>query len=364
MSDFLTELRREVVDAHGRHRRRGRLHRRVRSSHPRAWRPAALLAAVAVAAGFVSAVVAVRFVAAPERAPGRPQIVAVIPVGGTPVDAAFGAGSLWVTDFTGAVVRVDPAGRVLARIAVRGQPESIAAGAGSVWVRSPDASGPAGGPLGSHLLEIDPSTNRAVARGPLGGGSGLAVGADGVWAPHRFTMPEGIDRIDPITGARTGRIRLPNVDGVAVAGATLWVIQHDGTVAQIDAATWRIARRWPQLAPSDSGGSSAPILPDTGGAWVLSTVKAAILRIAGGRVVRRIPIDPSARPLLARARDGLWIASGDSLGHRNRVSRIDPDTGDVTATLDLGNQRPKALVATDDGLSVLTADGRVLLIRS
>ena len=106
------------------------------------------------------------------------------------------------------------------------------------------------------------------------------------------------------------------------------------------------------------------MLPDAGGTWVLSTVKAAILRIAGGRVVRQIPIDRSARPLLTRARDGLWIASGDSLGHRNRISRIDPDTGDVTATLDLGNQRPMALVDTGDTLCVVTAQGDVLLVRS
>ena len=134
------------------------------------------------------------------------------------------------------------------------------------------------------------------------------------------------------------------------------MIQHDGTVAQIDAATGRIARRWPQLAPSDAGGWSAPMLPDAGGTWVLSTVKAAILRIAAGRVVRQ------SRSIRRRGHchphdDGLWIASGGDLGRRNRVSRIDPDTGNVTATLDLGTQRPIALVATDDALCVVTAQG-------
>jgi DNA-binding beta-propeller fold protein YncE len=363
VSDFITELRREVLDAHTRHRRRGRLHRRVRSAHPRAWRPPAVLAAAVLAASVVVLVMSMRFLAQP--VPSRPHVVAVLRVGGTPTDAAFGDGSLWVTDFTGTVVRLDPGRRrVLARISVRGQPESIAAGADSVWVRSPDASGPAGGPLGTHLLEIDPRRNRVVARVTLGGGSGLAVDADAVLAPRRFTMPEGIDRIDPATGARTRPIHLPNVDGVAVGADALWVIQHDGTVAQIDPSTDRIAHRWPQLAPSDASGMSAPILPDAGGTWLLSTTKATILRIADGRVVRQIPIDPSARPLLTRARDGLWIASGDNLGHRNRVSRIDPDSGHVTATLDLGHQRPMTLVATNDALFVVTAQGHVLLIRS
>jgi hypothetical protein len=47
------------------------------------------------------------------------------------------------------------------------------------------------------------------------------------------------------------------------------------------------------------------------------------MRIADGRVARRIPsADPrdncSSLPATA------WIASGDNLGQRNRVSRINP----------------------------------------
>ena len=97
---------------------------------------------------------------------------------------------------------------------------------------------------------------------------------------------------------------------------------------------------------------------------MLSTVKAAILRIADGRAVRQIPIDPSTQPLLARARDGLWITSADALLRHNRITRIDPDTGNITGMLDLGRQRPNALVATDDALCVVTAEGKILLIRS
>ena len=67
---------------------------------------------------------------------------------------------------------------------------------------------------------------------------------------------------------------------------------------------------------------------------MLSTVNAAILGIADGRAVRQIPIDPSTQPLLARARDGLWITSADALLRHNRITRIDPDTGNITAMLD------------------------------
>jgi hypothetical protein len=162
----------------------------------------------------------------------------------------------------------------------------------------------------------------------------------------------------------TRRIDLANVDGVAQAGATLWAIQHDGTVVQLDAATGRIVRRWSQLAPSEAGGSTPRLAPVRDGVWVLSTVKAEIMRIAGGRVVLRTPVDRSVRPLLARGHDGLWIAAGDALGRHNRVIRLDPDSGRANAAIEVGDHRPTALVAAGRTLYVVTADGRAVVIRS
>src|SRR5829696_3821209 len=75
------------------------------------------------------------------------------------------------------------------------------------------------------------------------------------------------------------------------------------------------------------------------------------LKRGGDHARRRRPgraavsISRCARPLLIRARDGLWIASGDNLGSAT-VCRINPDTGEVTATLALGPPTAIALVAT------------------
>ena len=367
MTDFITGLRGDLVDAAARERRRGRLGRGALALHPRSWRPAAVVGAIAVAGSVAAIVLAVVALAPPAQRAGRPHVVAVLRVGGSPTDAVFGDGSLWVADFAGTVVRVDPATqRVRARIGVTGQPETIAAGPAGVWVRTPNAKpgANAGGLLASHLLRISPKTNRVVARVALGGGDGVAVGPDVVWAARRFTMPESIERIDPASATVTRRIGLVNVDGIAQAGATLWAIQHDGTVVQLNAATGRIVRRWPQLAPSEAGGATPRLAPVRDGVWVLSTVKAEIVRIAGGRVVLRTPVDRSVRPLLARAHDGLWIAAGDALGHRNRVIRLDPDSGRATAAIELGDHRPTALVAAGRTLYVITADGRAVVIRS
>ena len=80
----------------------------------------------------------------------------MVQIGGQPQDAVVAGGSLWVSDYSGHVIRVDPAsGRVMARIDVDGNPEGIAAGAGAVWVASPDAYEDG---RGSLLSRIDPRT--------------------------------------------------------------------------------------------------------------------------------------------------------------------------------------------------------------
>jgi sugar lactone lactonase YvrE len=293
-------------------------------------------------------------------------VAAVIRVGGVPDGAAFGAGVLWVADFNGTVVRIDPVRRrVVGRIRLDGQPDSIAVGTDGLWVRVLSGTDRAA----ATVEHLDPRTGRVLARTAVGAGSGVAVGGRAVWAPRRFFGPEGIDRIDRARGVRTGRLGVRNVDGVVEAGGVLWVAVHDGTIVQIDAATGRVVRRWPALAPSEATASgTGTIVADDRGAWVLSTHRAEILRLAGGRVVRRIAVDPTAQPLLTRVRGALWIAAGGGPtaadARHNRVTRIDPDSGRATATVDTGDQRPVALVAAGGELLVVTAQGRVLVVRS
>jgi hypothetical protein len=47
----------------------------------------------------------------------------------------------------------------------------------------------------------------------------------------------------------TARVWLASVDGVAVAGDSVWAIGHDGTLVEIDAASGRERHRWRRLAP-------------------------------------------------------------------------------------------------------------------
>ncbi len=358
--DFIRALQGDLVEAMERYERRGF----TTGRRPRSPRPASFARLAALAAVLVAVVLAVRTLA-PEPQPVRPRVVATLAIGGSPVDAVLADGSLWASDFTGSVVQVDPgARRLTARVPVTGAPQPITTDAGSVWVQT------AGAHCEGFLLRIDAVSRRIADRTALpypseqDGALAPAAGG-GVWVKRGCASREGLDRLDGDGAVKTG-VALPRVDGLAAAAGNLWAIGHDGTLTQIDRGTGRVRRRWPGLAPLADPNTSATkaLVADGTGVWVLSTGRAVILRVEDGRVARRIAVDESARPLMAVAPDGLWIASADRLGRANRLTRIDPETGRPTATLALGGQRPVAIVPAGDELCVLTADGEVLFVRS
>jgi hypothetical protein len=358
MSDFLTELRNEVVDAHARHRRRRRLHRALRPAHPKGWSARPVLAVAAVLVALLAVVISGRFHAAPR--PGSPGVSALLRVGGMPVDAAYGDGSLWVSDTGGVVIRIDPARRrVLARIPTRGNALSIAFGGGRVWVRTLNRGS------GTSLVEIDPKANRVAARVPAGGDGGIAAGAGAVWSINRYpSSPEDISRISAAGHGATTHVPFLRADGIAIEGDTVWAIAHTGTVAQLDGRTGRIVHRWPQAAASDASTNSENVLaPDAHGLWVLGTEAPEIVRIQAGQITRRIALQTAVtQPVLANAADGLWVAASNHLGTSNSIVRIDPGSGHADATIELGAHHPTALVPAGHMLCVVTDDGQVLFV--
>jgi outer membrane protein assembly factor BamB len=359
VSDFITGLRADLVDAATRQQRRGRVGRAARPLHPRAWRPAAAVGAMAVAVSIAAVVLAVLALSPPTQQAGRPHVIAEVRVGGQPQDAVLASGSLWVADYGGDVVRIDPTGRrVLDRIPIGGNAVSIAAGAAGVWVMSTDTEN---GADRSHLSRIDPRTGRRVDRIPVRGTGGVvAVGAGGVWlfpSLHRG----GLERIDPASTAVTARASFGTGVALAAAGDTLWALGNDGTVIAIDGGSGRVIYRLPQIAPSPD--TPKTLVADATGAWVLSSEDEALVHIVDGRVVQRITVRSALGPLTV-ADGAVWVATGDTARLRYSLARIDPDTGKTTATLDLGRHQAKALVPSPQGLWVIAGDGTALLIRT
>ena len=158
---------------------------------------------------------------------------------------------------------------------------------------------------------------------------------------------------------------LPEDANLVVSGGGVWVTPQPPPARPHVVGRWRSAAsrsmpRWP--AARCDASSTNSLVADGAGVWLLSPTRAAIMRIQAGRVVKGLPVDASAQPVLAKARDGLWIATADRLGGHHRLIRIDPASGKPTATLELGRERPVALIPTDDQLYVPTADGKILFV--
>jgi hypothetical protein len=163
----------------------------------------------------------------------------------------------------------------------------------------------------------------------------------------------------------TARAAFGEGAALAVGGERLWALGTDGTVMAVDGGG-RIVYRLARVAPSrpDAGtGAQGALVADATGAWAVSSDDETLVRIEGGRVVQRIAVRSALGPL-ALAGDAVWVATGDNARFRYNLSRIDPETGKTTATLDLGRHQPKALVPSPQGLWVVAIDGTALLVRT
>ncbi len=348
--DFISGLRGDLVDAVDRYQRRGRASR-TRQLLPRVWRPAMAVATI------VAGAVAVLFAAgALSPAPTvRPGITTRVQIGGQPQDAVLAGGSLWVTDFGGRVIRVDPrSGKVVERIAVGGHPQAIAAGDGAVWVTSPSLRG---GADRSLLSRIDPRTGRVVDRLRVDGYvDALAAGGGGVWLVDRHRGV--LERIDPLSGKTTSLVPLTAAGTVAIGGDTLWVVSDDGTVATVDGDSPAARLRGVAIG---HGPLDNTLAADADGAWVVGRGDGTLVRIQAGEVVSRIAVAHALGPV-ATGDGAVWVVSSD--GGDYRLARVDPATEKVTATLDAGRSQPAALVATGRNLWLIARDGTASLVRT
>jgi streptogramin lyase len=362
MSDFITELRADLVEAAARQERRGRLGRALRLLYPRTWTPLAVAGGLAVAGAIVAALLSVLLLA-PKPAPpeAKPRVAGAIAIGGIPEDAVLGYGSLWVTDFRGNVLRIDPVHRrVLARIPIGAgtSPSRLAIGPDAVWVSAWATQ------QTTLLVRIDPARNRVVLRRPLALGDGIAVSGGAVWVAQGtdVTIRGGVLALSPITGRVVESLPLPRVAAVVAVGTTLWILEPDGTVTQFDAPSKRAVDRLPRVAPHGGAPDFNRFVADASGAWVLSDAQATILRIEDGTVTRRIPV-PADTQIIAEDGRSLWLTTGADPDRDHTLRRLDIRTGRVDATVDLGRRQPVAIVPARSAVYVVTADGQLAIVR-
>jgi sugar lactone lactonase YvrE len=311
-------------------------------------------------AALLLAVVLTLTTLAPAPQPSDAKIVATVHLGGQPQDAVLAGGSLWIADFDGRVLRLDPAThRVREQIVVGGTPRSITAGGGVVWVISHDSGT---GVTSSHLVKLDARSGRVLARVPTKAyGGSLAFGAGGLWLS---TNEHGgdVERIDPDSSQRTAFFPFETGSGLAVAGNAVWALRPR-SVLQIDPATGSVTRIG-GIASLGSDGEGA-VLADRHGAWITGPNDGLLRRIEGGRVTRRIAVGDQAG-VIAEIGSAIWVSAWVStsrtLQDGNEVVRVDPEDGKVVQRIDVGYRVPKALVPVGKDLWVITSDGEAMLV--
>jgi hypothetical protein len=347
MSDFLAELREELLDGIERYEQAPRWRRWLagprRASIGLSARRMAAAALAAAAAIAVALQVADQ---APEREQGTTPLVSRLE-GFHASSLVAVDDSLWVTQYDIArLLRFDlKTGKIAARIDTGGSPGGVIAAAGAIWVHDWERG---------RLLKIDMRTDRVVKALKVGtNNSDIAFAAGSVWTIDAHGQ---LLRIDPHTATVTRRVSLgaattlpsnpPSGSTLAAAGDTLWVIAGDGHIAELDARTGH-----------PLGHAHGPALPvemsrravaDASGLWISSPFRRQIIHIdARTRHVTHLRVHGDPGPLAVV--DGrIWAGTLHNTGTVTRLTVLETD-GRIVTTIPLPDQPAVNIVPSADG---------------
>jgi streptogramin lyase len=275
------------------------------------------------------------------------------------VAAAVSAG-IWMVSRPAPPAAVSPTIRppspIAARIRIDDRPRHLLLGADGLWV------------VGDRFLHrIDPSSDRVVARVPVGTRTatpdGLALSGELAWVPGETSNV--LWRVDRATNQVRGTVRLERAlygpVGVAAHDDSIWVTccafqygqRPAGTLLRIDLRRGRVVR--PMPVPE----GPLAVVAHRESVWV-ATARGSVLKVdpATHRIVLRVPpVSPNSRiQALAAGSDGqIWVAD-TGVGS---LRRLDPATGRFNLTVDV--PIPRNLAAGSGTVWVTTGRNRTLL---
>jgi streptogramin lyase len=320
-----------------------------------------MTAAAGVALGTAAAVaVAVLAwpVSKPEREAPRPAAdlevppgAVVIAVGAGPSEVAVGDDAVWVSNSEDQTIsRVDPVTNTATRIQLTGTPGDLAAGdAGEVWVASRD--------LGA-VQRIDPVTNAATPDRRVdvaAPGTPLDLAIDEhLWVS---VAERELVQVDATTGDVVRRIGSVRPVNVAARDGAVFVLEADGTVRGIDAATGEPTA----IELSFEVEGSGDVHLHDGSIWVAEGDGASLYSadVASGSSPIRSFGFRGTYVEMAHTTRGVIVLSelGDGTGI---LTLIDPDTGDATEVGEVEGG-PRDLVRGLGDMWVSAHDAGVLL---
>jgi hypothetical protein len=205
-----------------------------------------------------------------------------------PVDVVAAFGSVWVRSYLGLLWQIDPSSdRVIARIDVGGTSAvfAMAAGEGSLWLLANNGA----------VLRVSPSTHQVIAHIPVASSADfLAVGQGAVWVsgcgPENALRQGALYRIDPSTNRLVAQTMIGGCGSVAVAPGGVWVVNGRGEVLHTDPGSGRVIASIRLGYPS-----LADVVADRH--WVFVTARSGFQGGSGGIV----KINPRTNQIAARS---------------------------------------------------------------
>jgi hypothetical protein len=228
-----------------------------------------------------------------------------------PIGMTSGAGSLWVLDFSGPLLRIDPAsGAITERFPVRGLGADVAYGNGFIWMITDE---PTDGRDQEYLYKIDPSRNVIVKAAPVpGAGTACAAspGPRGIWiacaAADRITLInqgslKPVQSLPVHSGGYTPQI-VPGRKAV-------WVLTPSG-LARADPATARITAIIHVGYVPSAMSAPALIMDSAGRLWITGSLLTVV--VPGTLTAYPVTHTPD---LISAAADGpaIWADTGSTL---------------------------------------------------
>jgi len=223
-------------------------------------------------------------------------------------------------------------------IAVR-WPWLIISDGNDIWILAAAPGTCALCPNSTTVARIDPGTNLVAVSVDLGTPDEIdhaAVGGGGLWIADFDAST--VLKLDPVSLRLLDTIPVgPNPEGIAYVDGSVWVAEHrGGTVSSIDAATDRVTSTVTVGRKGASGPNQLGI--GDGSVWVGIPNEAQVVRIDAqtGAVQARVDLPGTSEPDgggFGISGDAVW---GTVCAATCLVSRIDPATDAVMATIDLG----------------------------
>jgi YVTN family beta-propeller protein len=259
------------------------------------------------------------------------RVIKVIPIGATPRGVTVGADSVWTANAGEATVsQIDPKElRVVQTVGLGLAATDLVEARGVVWV----ATG-----SDNNIVRIDARSGGVLARAKISedrsaSAYAVAAGADAIWVGSG----NDIFKIDSSSHELVGRWHYGGgINDVAVGGGSVWIASSAETVARVSGTTLRPTGEATigviPTALAIGGGSIWVAAPDPfdphAAVWRLDPVTTRVTQTTKlGKVVGYPPtLD------IAFGEGGIWVASYDA----GTVTRLDPVTGNVVATIRIG----------------------------